>query len=235
MVFDTSWIVGFEGKYSVSRSGDVYSHRGNVIKKMKGGVTYRMYRGVKIPQYRLVCLNIKGKQTMRYVHRLVAEAFCENPDSNNIVNHKDSDKMNNHADNLEWCTNQENLSHYLESEKYEVRNSLPEEEISRRSDHCINVKYDFAHKYRMTPEDFERNDLPNLLSISCTKDNYRQTWEHIQLLFGLIDTGCSLSEIALSTGLDKGQISRIRKGSTYTTARTIYDNFKLTIDNTTVL
>ena len=47
------------------------------------------------------------------VHRLVAEAFCENDDPVNkiTINHKDGNPSNNSAANLEWASYGENLFH----------------------------------------------------------------------------------------------------------------------------
>lgn len=50
--------------------------------------------------YKRVAIN---KTTAR-VHRLVAEAFIPNPNSNEVVHHKDNVKHNNDASNLEWTT-----------------------------------------------------------------------------------------------------------------------------------
>lgn len=38
------------------------------------------------------------------MHRLVATAFLDNPNSFPVINHKDEDKSNNAVSNLEWCS-----------------------------------------------------------------------------------------------------------------------------------
>lgn len=51
-----------------------------------------------------------GRNTKR-VHKLVAEAFIENPDNLPDVNHIDGNKSNNHKGNLEYCTRSYNMLH----------------------------------------------------------------------------------------------------------------------------
>lgn len=64
--------------------------------------------------YSTVC--IRGK--VRYVHRMVAEAFIPNPENKPQVNHINCDPHDNRAENLEWVTKEENLSKYFESDKF---------------------------------------------------------------------------------------------------------------------
>lgn len=45
------------------------------------------------------------------VHRLVANAFLENPSGMPCVNHIDGCKTNNAPDNLEWCDYAHNMNH----------------------------------------------------------------------------------------------------------------------------
>lgn len=52
-----------------------------------------------------------GTSKSQGVHRWVAQAFIPNPDNKPFVNHIDGNKQNNHVDNLEWVTNQENVTH----------------------------------------------------------------------------------------------------------------------------
>lgn len=97
------YIAGFDGLYSVDETGAVFSHRSGVPKPMKGGLTTKGYRQV--------CLTKDGKQYMKQVHRLVAEAFIPNPLGLATVNHKDKCKTNNKVDNLEWLSNADNIAH----------------------------------------------------------------------------------------------------------------------------
>ena len=54
--------------------------------------------------YKTVSLTRDGKTKTVFVHRIVAEAFMDNPDNLPMVNHKDEDKTNNFLENLEWCS-----------------------------------------------------------------------------------------------------------------------------------
>jgi hypothetical protein len=53
----------------------------------------------------------RGKYKKCFIHRLLAEAFIDNPENKSQVNHKDGDKLNYKLDNLEWATPSENTRH----------------------------------------------------------------------------------------------------------------------------
>lgn len=97
----TDWqpVIGWEYFYEVNREGLI----------RKAGDKHVIGQWENDNGYFLVRLSNPRK--MARVHRLVAEAFVENPNSKPFVNHVDNNRSNNNADNLEWCTQLENIRH----------------------------------------------------------------------------------------------------------------------------
>jgi hypothetical protein len=64
--------------------------------------------------YRRVRLLVNKEKLTRKVHRLIAEAFIDNPENKPQVNHIDGNKSNNEVSNLEWVDNSDNQRHAIE-------------------------------------------------------------------------------------------------------------------------
>lgn len=106
-------IDGFDG-YEVSSCGQVKSV-GRFVRSKGHGVRWVRDRILR-PEtdkdgYLKVVLSVDGKPHKRFVHRLVAKAFIENPSSLPQVNHLDGQKKHNRFENLEWATNSTNVKH----------------------------------------------------------------------------------------------------------------------------
>ena len=58
--------------------------------------------------------DFNGKDIPVRIHRLVGEAFIENPNNLPQINHLDTIKTNNTVNNLEWSINLDNMRHAIE-------------------------------------------------------------------------------------------------------------------------
>lgn len=94
-------VVGYEGVYTIDENGNVYSCKRK--KYLSQRVSPRGYFRVNLSK--------NGIQHEMFIHRMVAEAFIQNPDNKKEVNHIDGNKKNNHISNLEWATHDENMEH----------------------------------------------------------------------------------------------------------------------------
>lgn len=114
-------IKGYEGHYQVSNLGKVKSLDKYVAHSRNKNYRTSFRKGKIIScndngrGYLQVHLYKDGKKNrkVKYIHRVVAEAFLENPNAYRFVNHKDLDKSNNSVCNLEWCSHLQNVHHAI--------------------------------------------------------------------------------------------------------------------------
>ena len=130
-------IKGWEDLYTISSDGKVYSIRSQKYLKPR----------LSLDGYERVALSRGRAYRKEYrVHRLVAEAFIDNPNNLPVVNHKDFNKLNNYIENLEWCTDYENIHHAIDNGRFGILNKT--ENRSEESGRFINYKaYTFTNVF----------------------------------------------------------------------------------------
>ena len=105
-------VEGYEGLYQVSNMRRVKSLNYNRTGKERALKLQKDKDG-----YLRACLCKEGKIKNCQVHRLVGQAFLENPEGYPEINHKDENPLNNCAENLEWCTREYNNNYGARNEK----------------------------------------------------------------------------------------------------------------------
>lgn len=98
-------VKGYEGIYRVNNKGQVQNVlKGNYLKQFEtsGG-------------YLHVYLYKDHKRKIYKAHRVVCEAFNDNPHKYPQVNHINMNKQDNRPENLEWCTQSYNIRHSFQN------------------------------------------------------------------------------------------------------------------------
>jgi|SaaInlStandDraft_6_1057023.scaffolds.fasta_scaffold131786_1 hypothetical protein len=117
-------IVGYENQYAITDNGQIWSYKTNKFLKPT----------LSTSGYPAVNLHKDGTRQKGSIHRLVAQAYINNPESKLEVNHIDGDKLNNAISNLEWCTRKENVSHAHKMGLYNTK--------AVRDGHDRHIKFD---------------------------------------------------------------------------------------------
>lgn len=95
-------VVGYKGLYQVSNMGNVKS-----LNYRRTGKERALKPSFNTNGYLIIGLSKDGKKTTYKVHRLVAEAFIENPDNKSHICHINAIRADTRAENLCWASQKE--------------------------------------------------------------------------------------------------------------------------------
>lgn len=164
---------GFEGLYVVSTQGEIKSLDRVVFGKKKQTVGERVIKQFDNGSgYKTVRLWRDGKQTMKYVHRVVLEAFVGLGGDMDAC-HNDGDKTNNTLANLRWDTRSSNhidkLTHGTMANGEKARSArLTEKEVKE-----IRARLSFGEE-QSSLAIYYGVKQPTISDIKS-----RRTWHHI--------------------------------------------------------
>ena len=126
-------VIDFNGIYQVSNKGRIKSVKRKVNSRYGEYKTvpekYLALNKDKNTHYISITLSLNCKRITRFIHRLVAEAFIDNPENKCCVNHIDGDVTNNCVENLEWVTMSENSKHAYSKSRKRIKTNWNREEV----------------------------------------------------------------------------------------------------------
>ena len=173
-------VKGFEGFYRISNLGNLWSVKRIIT--FKDG-RKRCFGSQMITSsndkdgYKVACLKVNQVKSNVKIHRLVAQAFIENPENKPQVNHLDEVKYNNNYKNLEWATNSENQNHN------NLKNKISKKIIEKYSMPIIQLKNGVPVKFWRSGREagrcgFNQGNINNVLK-GRSKTHLGFTFEYL--------------------------------------------------------
>lgn len=187
------------GIYRITREGKVYSQSKIKIPIVGKGMEFSgVFKEIIKPERELTyTLNNRGYYSVgisnktHMVHRLVAQAYLDNPENKPIVNHKDGNKLNNDVNNLEWCTVAENNAHARETGLH------------------IQAK---GHKINYKSADSKAKALANLKDKSALTD---EQVRYVRKVYVPRHKDFGASALGRKYGISAAAMSQVIQGNTY--------------------
>ena len=102
-------LLGFDGRYTIDREGNIYSYVWKKKRKLKPQKASQSSKGYF--QVRLFNEQYKNGKLF-YVHRLVYETFVGDIPKDKEMDHIDGDTSNNSVDNLQLLSRRDNVEKY---------------------------------------------------------------------------------------------------------------------------
>lgn len=118
-------------------------------------------------------IRVKGKDTSKAIHIIIALMFIPNPESKPYVNHKDGNKKNNIVSNLEWVTQKENMAHARETGLINIETLAAQGEKTRVPVYQLELDGNIIKKFNSLDEASEITGSSSNISAVCssyTKD-----------------------------------------------------------------
>jgi hypothetical protein len=160
-------IKGYEGLYSITRNGEVYSHISN-----------KYLKPMKVLGYLRVELTKNRERKTLRIHRLVAMMFIRNPKNKKEVNHINGIKTDNRVENLEWNTAKENMRH-----AYDNGLKVPNMICGERHGNSKLKEKDVIKIRKLLKRGLSQVKIGKLYNVSKSAIGdikRRNTWEHVK-------------------------------------------------------
>ncbi|TCW59060.1 HNH endonuclease [Bacillus thuringiensis] len=172
-------VKGYEGYYKISNKGRVLSLDRPIVRCGRKQIIKERILKTHIQvqnHYAYAVFTIDTISKKFSIHRLVAEAFIENPDNKPFVNHKNGVRDDNDVRNLEWVTQAENVKHAFETGLNTCNKKVAQYSLD-------NILLDTFESVREASRSLGRGvNVASSISACCNgkrKTAYGYKWKHI--------------------------------------------------------